>query len=129
MTLTIKDHIDQKHYPLDDKCRPLVPMQNGEVATILIADAPDGWKLWGYRSGAWPKRPLAWDVHGRLDTNASPCDWHLLPPAKVEHTLYAVYSMLDGRLVGVREDFTEANQIRRNAIVDCRIVTLTGTEP
>lgn len=79
--MNIRDHIEAGHYERDEHGRALVPMQDGETATILAVIGESDWCLWGWRSGAWPKRPLAWDKHGQLDTCSTPCNWHLLPPS------------------------------------------------
>lgn len=49
--MNIKEHIDQGHYPTDDKGRPLVPTDSGGVAVIGDTNAMDGNCMLGWMRG------------------------------------------------------------------------------
>lgn len=123
MTLSIKDHIDQGHYPLDEKGRALVPMGGGRVAVIYASDHPDAKdKI----IGCSPNRHLrAWKADG---SNYIQGD-SLLPPAsrKVVVTMYYALDHLSRRdpkpSRGTTEDAALAKEWKTNG---WRVVTLTG---
>ncbi len=94
MALTILDHINAGHYPVDDKGRALVRMEDGGVATIVATDAPGGQAcpILGWDNGAY----RWWN---RVGTPAERGWAALLPPSprKVKVTKYYRLLTFDGR--------------------------------
>jgi hypothetical protein len=94
--MNIREHIEARHYPTDDKGRALVPMKNGNTATICATDGPqEGGRyhvdipLVGFHwCGA-----LAWNADG---VSALPFDQHLNllppPPRKVKVTVWVLFN-------------------------------------
>lgn len=90
--MNIKEHIEAGHYPTDDKGRALVPMQNGDTATIYATDTPIN------VNGI--DQPIAgfdgdgvetWQEDGRFTSErTSSLDLLPPPPRKVKVTAYAV---------------------------------------
>lgn len=111
MTLSIKDHIDQGHYPKDEKGRALVPIIGGGTFVVCATDAPSSCPIVGFNKDTgcnfayWP------------DTNS------LLPPPprKVEVKGYALVAQ-DGRVAEVRTVIPD-----HLAVSQFRIVELTGS--
>lgn len=96
-TMTIKEHIDAGHYPKDAKGRPLVPMRDGRMATILATDLGQD-RIWG----AWDNGIINWRADGE---NWGPYDnsrearliaTDLMPPVprKVEVKMFALMRRL-----------------------------------
>lgn len=77
MTLSIKDHIDQGHYPTDDKGRALVPMRNGGTFTVTATDKPK--TTYGEENGPKRRFIVGWDSKGIVDTHTEDSS-DLLPP-------------------------------------------------
>lgn len=48
MTLSIKDHIDQGHYPKDSAGRSLVPKLGGGTFTVVCTDKPGNCPILGW---------------------------------------------------------------------------------
>lgn len=102
--MNIKEHIEQGHYPTDDKGRALVPMRGGLTATILATDHPghDCIAGWFVSQDGTDKDITTWHPDGSwLQTEPMAND--LLPPCPVTITAYAIVDKR-GTILRLRED-------------------------
>jgi len=75
--LTVRDHVLQSNYPINDRGWALVPMRNGGVARIITAHGDDPLPLLGLSPHG---THLAWSAEGAFLGNGKLSELDLLPP-------------------------------------------------
>lgn len=129
--MNIKEHIEAGHYPVDDKGRPLVPLRNGDMATIYTTEHSPGYPIvGGYFSGRSNTSVISWSEDGEhLVSHNQPSSVDILPPPprkeKVERYTVFYYAP-DGRRCesGPYQDRSTAERCVK--CLNGQVVTLTG---
>lgn len=125
MPMSIKEHIEAEHYEKDAKGRALVPLANGETATIYATDHTDGdLVIVGRIFVAGENRLQKWDGEGRINRLDDKRLWLCLPPPRrVPVLLFLVKS--PNTECGPFERFDDAERERKR-LDNAQIVSLRG---
>lgn len=138
MTMSIKDHIDAGHYPVDEKGRALVPTHDrAVVATICATDAPGERPLLGFIRGDNHLNTVKccdWDADGNHCPSEPRACWvDLLPPLprKREVKRWAVVRIADQAVMdtAATRDGAASSHARYHPhdMERYRVVELTGS--
>jgi hypothetical protein len=116
--MNIKEHIEAGHYERDDTGRALVPMRNGERATIYATDCPGNEPIVGVTKDTGAE---TWSAAGSYTADRTTTTLDLLPPPprKVKVTAWALFARkADEVSVITLDPETAANWRTYNEVVE-----------